>query len=339
MQGARSMSSVPTRNSPDKPDLRPSFRKPSNDSAHRKYRHHSPADVSDSSSSGGSPRREQRIIQLNSLENRNKVSDDRARKHHGKESERDPGRCHSSRGSDSHRYPDNYRSSRDYQNNDEGGGYHRHSDEEDRNSVRYSVRELRSIRSDREHDNSFERSKENRNVDRCHTTDKFENSGHRNRGKDIEVNASADLRYNEKESARAGSRKISSMRDNKRADEWEQPRERNDRDERRIYYRSPSDYPKESAHTPEDSRGHAKDSVMGRGSDSYRLKESRRTEIDEHDYHARKRRYTDRDTRKCEDKYSRDPDENRKKGSASFPVLQVREERSESHVDKNSNAA
>lgn len=336
--GVRSMSSVPTRDSPDKPDLRPSFRKPSNDSAHRKYRHHSPIDGSDSFSSGGSPRRQQSIIQVTSLENRNKVPENSARKHHGKESERDSGHCHSGRGTNSHRYPDNYQSS--YQNNDELSGYHRHSNDEDVKSVRYSAGELRSNRSDRECKNSFERSKESRNADRYHTTDKFENSEHRSRGKDVEVNMSADHMYNEKESTRAasGSWKISSIRDNRWADEWKQPRERVDRDERRIYSRSLSDYKKVIAPTPEDSRGHAKDSFIGRESDRYRPKEIQRKEIDEHDYHARKRRYNERDTRKCEDKYSRDPVQNRKE-SASFPVFHVSEERSKSHVDKNSNAA
>lgn len=39
--------------SPQKSDFKPSFRKPSNDIANRKYRRHSPAAGSDSSSSGG----------------------------------------------------------------------------------------------------------------------------------------------------------------------------------------------------------------------------------------------------------------------------------------------
>lgn len=313
------MSSAPTRDSPNKPDVRPSFRKPSNDGAHRKYRHHSPVDGSDSTSSGVSPKREQNIIRVNSLENKSKVPDDRAGKYHGKDSERDLGYSHSSRASDSHRYP------------------------EDKNSVLYSGRELRGGRSDHaKHDNSFERSKESRNADkntdRYHFTDKTENSSHRSRGKDREGNA-PDNRYSEKESSRAasGSWQIASKRDYKRVDEWDRHRERNDRDDRRIRHRSPSDYRKEITPTSEDSRRHDMDTFIGRESASYRLKESQQMEIDEQDYQVHKRRYNDRDSRKYKDKYSLDPDGNRKE-SDSFSVYQGREEKRKIYVDKNSNS-
>ncbi|KAI0504218.1 hypothetical protein KFK09_015168 [Dendrobium nobile] len=335
------MDFAPPKDFLDKPDLRPSFRKPSNDSANRKYRHHSPVDGSDSSSSGGSPKHELHASPGNSLADRSKVSDDRARTYHGKEPERDPGHSRSSRGSDSYRYSDKqaHRSSRDYQHSDDGG-YHRHADDEDRASARYS-KYGRSGRPDcAKHNDSSERSKEtnrntDRNVERYHSKDKYDNAVHRSRGKDREVN-DPDDKYNEKESSRAasGSRQMTSRRDNKRVDEPERLRERDDRDDRRIRHRSPSDYRKEYASTPEDTRGHAKDSFVGRESVSYRVKESQRKEIDEQDSQVQKRRYNNKDSKKYEDKCSLDPDENRKKESDSFS----REERSDCYVDKNCNA-
>lgn len=341
------MDFVPPKDSPDKSDLRPSFRKPSNDSANRKYRHHSPVDGSDSSSSGGSPKHERHISPGNSSANRSKVSDDRARKYHGKQPEKDPGHSLSSRGSDSHRYSDKhaYRSSRDYKHSDDGG-YHRFPDDEDRDSSGYSKygRELRGGRPDSaKYNESFERPKQDsrntdRNAERYHSRDKYENSGHRSRGKDREVNALTH-RYNEIESSRAtsGSRQLTSRRDNRRVDEGERLRERDDRDDRRIHNRSPSDYRKERASTPEDSRGHAKDSVIGRESVGYRLKESQRKETDEQDCQVQKRRYNDMHGKKYEEKYSLYPDKNRKE-SERFSVYQAGAEKSDSYADKKSNA-
>lgn len=345
------MDFVPPKESPDKSDSRPSFRKPSNDSTNRKYRHHSPVDGSDSSSSGGSPKHEQRISPGNSLANRSKVSDDRARKYHGKDPERDPSHSHSSRGGDSYRYSDKlaYRTSRDHQHSDDRG-YHRLADDEDRDTTWYSKygRELKTGRLDcAKHNDNFERSKEtSRNTDinaeRYQYRDKYENSGHISRGKGREVSA-PEHRYNhnEKESSRAasGSRQMTSRRDNKRVDEWERLRERDERDDRRIRHRSPSDYRKEYASTAEDSRGHAKDSFIGRENAGYKLKESQRKDIDEQDCQVHNRRYNDKDTKKYKEKYSLDPDENRKKENSGFSVYQAREDKSDSYVDKNSNAS
>lgn len=235
------------------------------------------------------------------MANRSKVSDDRA-KYHGKESERDLGHGHSSRGSDSYRYSDkhSHRSSREYQHS---GGYHRLADDEDKYSKH--GRESRSGHPDCAKENdSFENSKEtsrnyDRNAERYHSRDKFEISGHRIRGRDRQVNAT-DHRYNEIDSSRAafGSRQMTSRRDNKRVDERERLRGRDDRDDRKIRHRSPSDYRKEYSSSPEDSRGHNKDSFIGRESVGYRLKENQQKEFDEQESQVQKRRYNDKDGKK-----------------------------------------
>ncbi|XP_020598037.1 arginine/serine-rich coiled-coil protein 2 isoform X2 [Phalaenopsis equestris] len=329
------MNLVPPKDSPDKSDLKPSFRKPSNDSVNRKYRHYSPVDGSDSSSSGGIPKREHHNSSGNSMANRHKLSDDRDRKYHEKEPVKDPGHSHSTRGSDSYRYSDKKtsRSSANYQHSDDGG-YHRLANDEDRDSNWYSKdgRELRSGRLDfAKHNDSSERFKEisrnpDRNVERYDSREKYENSGHRSRGKDREENA-PDHRYNEIESSRAaiGSRQMNSRRDNKRGDERDSLRERDDRDERRMHHRSPSDCRKEYVSSLDDSRGHAKDSFSGRESAVYRQRESQRKEVDEQDYQVQKRRYNDKDTRRYEEKYPLDHDKNRT-------------EKSDSYLDKNSKA-
>lgn len=240
------------------------------------------------------------------MANRSKVSDDRA-KYHGKEPERDLGHGHSSRGSDYYRYSDkqSHRSSREYQHS---GGYHRLADDEDKYAKH--GRELRSGHPDcAKHNDSYENSKEtsrntDRNAERYHSRDKFENSGHRIRGRDRQVNAT-DHRYNEIDSSRgsSGSRQMTSRKDNKRADEQERFRGRDDRDEKKNRHRSPSDYRKEYSSTPEDSRGHAKDSFIGRESVGYRLKESQQKEFDEQDSQVQKRRYNDKDAKKYDEKY------------------------------------
>lgn len=245
---------------------------------------------------------------------RSKVSDDRA-KYHGKELERDLGHGHSSRGSDSYRYSDkhSHRNSREYQHS---RGYHRLANDEDKYSKETS-------------------GNSDRNAERYHSRDKFENSGHRIRGRDRQVNAT-DHRYNEIDSSRAvsGSRKISSRRDNERVDERERLR---GRDDRKIRHRSSSDYRKEYSLIPEDSGGHTKDSFIGRESDGYRLKETQRKEFDEQESQAQKRRYNDKDAKKYDKKYSLHLERNSME-SDSFSVYHSREEKSDVYVDKNSNS-
>lgn len=146
-----------------------------------------------------------------------------------------------------------------------------------------------------------------------------------------------DHRYNGIESFRtaSASRQMTSRRDNRRVDDLERLRERDDRDDR-IHHRNPSDYRKECASTPEDSRGHTKDSLIGRETLGYRLKESQRKLTDEQDCQVQKRRYNDANGKKYEEKYLLDPDKSRMK-SESFSVYQAGEEKSDSFADRNSN--
>lgn len=247
------------------------------------------------------------------MANRIKVSDDRA-KYHGKELERDRGRGHSSRGSDSYRYSDkqSYRSSREYQHSEL---YHRPADDEDKYSKH--GQDLRSGRPDCAKHNDSRNI--DRNAERYHSRDKFENSGHRIRGRDREVNVT-DHRYNEIDSSRAvsGSRQMTSRRDNKRVDERERLRGRDDRDDKKNRHRSPSDYRKEYSSTPEDSRGHTKDSCIGRESVGYRLKESQQKEFDEQDSQVEKTKYYDKDTKKYDEKYSLDLEKNSMESDSFF---------------------
>ncbi|PKA59810.1 hypothetical protein AXF42_Ash011935 [Apostasia shenzhenica] len=310
------MDPVPLKESPENFDTKASFRKPLTDAANRKYRRHSPVGGSDSSSSDGSPKRELSSSPVHSLEGRSRASDDRARRYDGKEPDRDAGRVHYSRGSDSRRYSDKqaYGSSHIHRQGDYSG-YNRHDDDLDRNYARSSRsgRESRGGHSDyTRHDSSFDRSREtSRNAEKYHCRDKSEASGHKSRDKEKEVKAPE---HREPSRASSGSRQTNTRRDDKRVSEWDRRRERDDKDDRRVRRRSPSDYREDNAFSHEDLRRHAKDSPTDKESGNFRPKENLRKEYNDKGFEKHKEnytRYSEEDFQKGSDGYGADVSESK----------------------------
>ncbi|KAG0469249.1 hypothetical protein HPP92_018577 [Vanilla planifolia] len=331
------MDIIPKKDSLDESDLKPSFRKPSNDATSRKYRRHSPVHGSDSSSSGSLTRESSRLT--NTFEGRAKASDVRVKNYDGKGSEWP--RNHSSRGSDPQRYPDKkaHQSFEGHRHSDYAVEYHRHSIEENRNSDRSSKsgREHRSGRSDyTKHDDGSECPKEtSQNANRYHSRNKSENSGYSSKDKDKEANVSERHRYYEKESSRgaSGTKQITSRRDDKQLDEWDEFRERDDRNDKRVRRRSPSDYKRDYGSAHEEFRGRQKESLIERESGSHGMKENQSKEFYEQNQ-IEKKGFNARENDKQKERHARNLEEDRIKETKDFHVYQSNDYNSESNAVK-----
>lgn len=130
--------------SPDTSDAKPSFRKPSNDASHRKYRRHSPVSGSSSPSSSGGLKRDRSMSPNASRGEGAKTADSskRARRNDGgRDSFRDYDRVHGRRGPDAREMTErhSYNRSRDYHSrSDDYSHNHRHGGVDDRDYHRYS---------------------------------------------------------------------------------------------------------------------------------------------------------------------------------------------------------
>ncbi|KAJ0985226.1 hypothetical protein J5N97_003582 [Dioscorea zingiberensis] len=305
----------------DELGTKPSFRKPSNETANRKYRRHSPADGLDSSSSGGSPRGEKGSVY--SSEDRAKTHTDRQRRDERRDLESDSGCNKSSRGNnDSQRHSD----SRRY---DDHIKYNRPADEEEKNYHR-SSRSERGSRSGSlsdhiRRDNNYERSRESwRNVGK-YTRDRSENVGNKSNDKERDSLTSDHHRHNEKDPDRAapGSKQVNSSRHDVRAGDRDRRRDREARDERRDRHRSPG------AHNNDESRARVKVSVVGRDSGTAHSKDTHETRNKEleglKNEQIQKRKYTDNESDE-HNKYVREQGTSERK---SFSTFQDRERRKE----------
>lgn len=273
-------------NSLEKSDAKPSFRKPAQDAVNRKYRRHTPTGGSDSSLSGGSPKRRSRSPVY---------SDDRRRRDDRRELERDSNHNRSSRGTDSHRHSDKHShgASLDHVKNADYGRHHKHADEEDRgyNRSSRSGREAKSgTNSDcTRHDGNSDRSREIWRSGDKYLRDKSENSGHRRKDK--------EYKHYDKDSDRV----------------------REARDERRDRRRSPDDYKNDRRSSREEPRGYGKDSSFGRESGSTRLKDAALSGSKEIDVLKDKRKHDDRESDKRKEKMSKESEaEVKTKASQNF---------------------
>ncbi|XP_010542828.1 PREDICTED: arginine/serine-rich coiled-coil protein 2 isoform X1 [Tarenaya hassleriana] len=206
-------------------DSRTAFRKPSNDSANRKYRRRS--QVNDgSTSSDGSPEWYRNSSPNHSRGDVRKVSEpNNARKDDRRESDRDYGRTRHGRGDDSYRH-DRYSKHED----------NKHEKDADENSRKYRSSPSRSSRDSRGGHHSDRRrvepehSRSRSDSDR-HSRDKYSSSGHRS--KDLE-------KGEEQSSNRAGSgRKHADSRSSEKEKDYAGSRDR--LNEKRDYLRSSSD--------------------------------------------------------------------------------------------------
>uniref|UniRef100_A0A6V7QYZ3 Small acidic protein-like domain-containing protein n=1 Tax=Ananas comosus var. bracteatus TaxID=296719 RepID=A0A6V7QYZ3_ANACO len=131
--------------SPQKSDLKPSFRKPSNDIANRKYRRHSPAAGSDSSSSGDSLKHERSRSPIHHRRDRPQISEGQRRKEDGRETDKERSYKRSSRAHESQRHFDRYGDSHESRAHDDYSRHHRRrADEDERNCLRSSHSERES---------------------------------------------------------------------------------------------------------------------------------------------------------------------------------------------------
>ncbi|MQM13549.1 hypothetical protein Taro_046477, partial [Colocasia esculenta] len=312
--------------SPDVSDAKPSFRKPANDAANRKYRRHSSTDMSDSSSSDGSPKVERNHspdfskdclkMDVNKRKNDNKGSEKQA--------------------------PVSYR---DYHRHNEQSRHQRDAVEEERHYRKSSQSALESRSGNRfehsRHESYQNRAREsNYSVDKYsrdksdidrHSRDKSDVGRYFRDKSDSRTHRSKETmeyhRHNDRhlsDRAVSGGRYEVSSKDDIRSRERDWHRDRGDRDEKRERPRNLGDYKNDRKmyHEGEGAKGHAKDSRVGRDDSAVYRKEtclSSNKEMDETLEHKKKN--DDRDSDKRKDRHGGVQDEeiqNEAKGLSAF---------------------
>ncbi|XP_020094360.1 arginine/serine-rich coiled-coil protein 2 isoform X2 [Ananas comosus] len=251
--------------SPQKSDFKPSFRKPSNDIANRKYRRHSPAAGSDSSSSGDSLKHERSRSPIHHRRDRPQISEGQRRKEDGRETDKERSYKQSSRAHESQRHFDRYGDSHESRAHDDYSRHHRRrADADERNC-------LRSSRSERESRT------ETRSNYRSRVDDGY---GEKlSKSKDRDVDAQVHHRYNEKET-----KKANSSRDNVKSGERDRHRERRVEEEKRDHYRGIGKWSSENGSSREEIVGSSKEG-----------QKSKSKEVNEQE-HVRKRKQNDRES-------------------------------------------
>ncbi|KAJ4978061.1 hypothetical protein NE237_008841 [Protea cynaroides] len=293
--------------------MKPSFRKPSNDAANRKYRRRSPSG-SASSSSGGSPWHGRSRSPFNSRENTPKISDDRRRKTDDKrELDRDAGRSRHGKGGDSYRHSDRqfHRGSLDYRRHDDHNRHRNYSTEGDRDYQRLSSRSGRETSGSNRSDHSRHESERDRSRDYWHYANKYsrdkpENVRRRSKDKERETTDLECQKYSSKDSS--SDRAVSGRKYTSSNME-----ERNGGDDKKDHRRISRDPKNDHTSSYEESRGYEKDSSTGRDGGGGRVKEtlcSNPKELDgQKDVATKKRKPDDREPEKHKEQYDREPKE------------------------------
>ncbi|KAG9454927.1 hypothetical protein H6P81_007831 [Aristolochia fimbriata] len=239
---------------PDNVDMKPSFRKLSNDAAQRKYRRHSPDRGSDSSPSSGSPNRDRGHSPNFHKGEAKKMSDDRhRRKEDGRDAERDASRYRGGKDNDYYRRKDKqfYGSSNDYhRHNDYKGNRYKHADEDERSYYRSATRSVQEsrggMRADHvRHESDHDRHRENRRFMDKYSRESPDDVGYRRRDKDRET--------------------IDPERDRHRD---------RVRDDKRDHWRSSGDHKNSRPSSYEDLKGHPRELSSGRISGLHHSKEA-----------------------------------------------------------------
>ncbi|XP_043719770.1 arginine/serine-rich coiled-coil protein 2 isoform X2 [Telopea speciosissima] len=337
--------------SPDKGDMKPSFRKPSNDAVNRKYRRRSPSG-SASSSSGGSPSHRRSRSPINSREDTTKTSDDRRRrKDDRRDLDRDAGRSRYGKGGDSYRdYGRQFHgSSLDYRRHDDHNRQHKYSTEGDKDYQRMSSRSGRetsgSSRSDHmRHESEYDRSRDyGHHVDK-YSRDKPEDVGRSTKDKERETTDLERQKYSSKDPssnrAVSGRRYTSSNMEERSGDRDRHSRDRGGWDDKKDHRRSSRDHKNDRTSSYEESRGYEKDSSPGKDSVGSRVKEthcSNPKEIDgQKDVATKKRKLDDREPEKHKEQYDREREEHLENDSRHSSGYRKRDGRHEHVKDKTS---
>ncbi|XP_042482315.1 arginine/serine-rich coiled-coil protein 2 isoform X2 [Macadamia integrifolia] len=310
--------------SPNKADMKPSFRKPSNDAANRKYRRRSPSG-SASSSSGGSPWHGRSRSPINYREDTPKISDDRRRKKDGRRDlDRDAGRSRHGRGGDTSRdYGRQFHgSSLDYRRHDDHNRQHKYSTEGDRDYQRMSSRSGREPSGSSRSDHMRHESEHDRSRDYLHRVDKYsrdkpEDVGRSSKDKERETTDLERQKYSSKDlssdRAVSGRRYTSSNMEERSGDRDRHGRDRGGWDDKKDYRRSSRDHKNDRTSSYEESRGYEKDSSIGRDSGGSRVKEtlcSNPKELDvQKDVTTKKRKSDDREPEQHKEQCDREPEE------------------------------
>ncbi|KAL0543917.1 hypothetical protein IC582_019022 [Cucumis melo] len=269
--------------------IKAEFRKPSSETAGRKYRRRS--SVSGSSSSDESPKRD-RSSSPKLL--RDDASKDSERKPRRKEDERDlnkDSRNHHSRGSDSYRYSDrkSSRSLHGYSRHDDYARHDKYADEE-RDYERVSSRSNRDSKGSAHYDHTRRESEHSRSREYFRdvekgSRDKYDASGHRSRDGD-----SLSERHG------SGGRRHASFEE---MEKHRNARDRDGRDEKRDNMKHSGDYKNERVLSHDDARGNRYDSLLGRDESKHRTKEihkNDRKDLDDEKSSKEERKHDARET-------------------------------------------
>ncbi|XP_077241575.1 pre-mRNA-splicing factor isoform X2 [Tasmannia lanceolata] len=326
--------------SPDNSDVKPSFRKPSNDATTRKYRRRTPVSGSASSSSGGSPNRDRSHSPIISKEDLTKMTDDgRRKKDNGRDRDRDSSHNRSGRDDDLHRRSERHfhGSSNDHRRHDDYQRHHRHADEDERSYQRSSKseREPRGItRSNHTRQESdYDRSRETWKKLDTYSRDRSDDRGRRSKDKDRETAVIEHRRQSDKdlsyEKAVSGSKQINSNVDEMMG-EREKHRDRGGRGDKRDHRRGMEEYKNDH----EEFRGHAKDSSIGRDSGVRHVKEIHKSSYKELDGQkpdvSQRRKLDDREDGRHKERYNREPEgysQNDNRSSSTYRDGDARKER------------
>ncbi|KAJ4969627.1 hypothetical protein NE237_002726 [Protea cynaroides] len=342
--------------SPDKGEIKPSFRRPLNDAANRKYRRRSPD--GSASSSSGTPRHGQSASPIFSREDMPKTSDDRRRrKGDGRQLDRDAGWSRRGKGGYSHRDSDrqSHGSSHDYRRHDEHSRSRKYSTEGDTDHQR-------SSRSGRETSDSsrFDHSRNEGEYDRSrdywrhgdkYSRDKPEDVRYRSKDKERQTTDLEHQKYSSKDSssdrAVSGRRHTSSnMEEIKTGDRDKLDRARGGRDDKKDY-RSSRNHKNDRTSFHEEPRGYEKYSSTARDSGA-NVKETQWSNVKEldgkKDVATKKRNPDDGESEKHEEQYHGEPEgllENDYRHSSGFRERdgrheQVKDKASRLHEDQES---
>ncbi|KAM1636602.1 hypothetical protein FF2_014239 [Malus domestica] len=293
-------------------DANTAFRKPSTDTANRKYRRRSP--LSSSSPSNGSPVHEHSSSPKISQEDPVKVSEYRTRRNEDERKfERDSNRSCYGKSSDSYRNSDTQSSktSHGYHRHDDYIKHDKHGDEEERNYQKITSRLGRETRGSAHSDHT--RSKDYLRPSDKSSRDKYDGSVYRTKDKDRE-SSFPHQKYKDKDSS---SEKVGYGRRHGYFEEMDKERGRHtlDRkapDENRDYRRSSGDYRSERIFSYEESKGQRSDSISRRDEGKHFVKEGYKSELKEMDdeNHSReqRKRYDERDN-KVRSRNTREPTE------------------------------
>ncbi|KAF6158517.1 hypothetical protein GIB67_040031 [Kingdonia uniflora] len=228
---------------------KPSFRKPSNDLANRKYRHRSPVGGGASSSPDGSPKQSENGPKEDPTKN---CDDLRKNKSNGSELDVEPARVRSDK---SHSYrnseKDYYGSSRDYSRHDDYDKRHKHTGRE----------------------NGYDRSRDYSRKSDKHAHDSDRSRTSKDRERDLAVVEREKHKEKESFSDRAASSRRHAGLDLDGIQPGEQDRkniDRGSRDHKRDFRKTSGDYKDERSSVFRESRLHGKDSVSRSSFEEFR---------------------------------------------------------------------